>query len=172
MLPPQKVILIGPMGAGKSTIGCLLARYLSLPFKDSDTEIEGRTGANIRWIFDVEGEEGFRRREMVVLSDLLKLKRLVLATGGGIVLQAENRHLLLQENEVIYLSTTPEQLMKRTQKTKNRPLLDVPNPQHQIQKLLSERDPLYRQVATKVVATDTRKPEAVAQAIAMSILNR
>lgn len=160
------------MGAGKTTIGRLLAKRLSLPFKDSDSEIEERAGADIRWIFDVEGEEGFRQRETAVLSDLLQQKFLVLATGGGIVIREENRHLLSQADAVIYLSATPEQLLKRTQKDKKRPLLNVPDPEHQMCKLLKEREPLYRALATKIVMTGTRNPKVVANEIAKSILDK
>ena len=170
MLTPQKIILVGPMGAGKTTIGRLLAKNLSLPFKDSDSEIEERTGADIPWIFDVEGEEGFRQRESSVLADLLREKSLVLATGGGIVLKEENRALLKQADVVIYLLADSEQLIKRTGKDKNRPLLNVVDPAKQIQHLLSERESLYREVATRIVETDSRSPKLVAKEIAQSIL--
>ncbi|MGH1484899.1 MAG: shikimate kinase AroK [Cellvibrionaceae bacterium] len=171
MLSPQKIVLVGPMGAGKSTIGRLLSKQLQLPFKDSDTVIEERSGANIPWIFDVEGEEGFRQRETAVLQDLLKEPSLVLATGGGIVLMDENRRLLKElADVVIYLSADAEHLIRRTEKDKKRPLLQVADPQQQIRKLLDERDPLYREVATRIVTTDTRSPKIVAKEVAMNLI--
>ena len=170
MLPPQKIVLVGPMGAGKSTIGRLLAKQLQLPFKDSDTVIEARSGADIPWIFDVEGEEGFRQREMAVLRELLKEPSLVLATGGGIVLKDENRRLLKEFAEVvIYLSADVRHLIRRIEKDKKRPLLQVADPQQQIRRLLDERDSLYREVATRIVTTDTRSPKILAKEVALSL---
>jgi shikimate kinase len=166
----QKIILVGPMGAGKSTIGRLLAAYLSLPFKDSDTVIEENSGADIPWIFDVEGEEGFRDRETAVLKELAGHKQLVLATGGGMVVREENRRLLQQAADaVIYLKADPEYLAQRTSKDKKRPLLQVEDPYQKILDLLKEREPLYCEVATHVVPTDTRSPKVVAQQIASSL---
>jgi shikimate kinase len=170
MLLPQKIILIGPMGAGKSTIGRLLARQLDLPFKDSDSEIEERCGADIPWIFDVEGEAGFRFRETTVLKSLIDEPALILATGGGIVLKQENRVLIKQADIVIYLVADIEQLVKRTEKDKKRPLLQVANPEQKIRQLISERDALYREVATCIVMTDTRSPKILARQIAASLL--
>ncbi len=170
MLPPQKIVLVGPMGAGKSTIGRLLSKQLQLPFKDSDTVIEERSGADIPWIFDVEGEDGFRQRETAVLKDLMHEASLVLATGGGIVLRPENRELLEKADVVIYLSADAEHLVSRTEKDKKRPLLQVPNPKQKILDLLEERDPLYREVATRIVTTDTRSPKIVAKEIAAKLI--
>ena len=170
MLPPQKIVLVGPMGAGKSTIGRLLSKQLQLPFKDSDTVVEERCGADIPWIFDVEGEEGFRQRETSVLQDLLEEASLVLATGGGIVLKDENRHLLKRADIVIYLFAEAEHLIRRTEKDKKRPLLQVPNPEEKIRNLLVERDPLYREVATHIIETDSRSPKIVAKEIAKKVL--
>jgi shikimate kinase len=171
MLAPQKIILIGPMGAGKSTIGRLLARLLALPFKDSDAEIEERCGADIPWIFDVEGEEGFRLRETAVLKSLCKESALILATGGGIILNEENRALISQADIVIYLVADIEQLVKRTEKDKKRPLLQVADPEQKIRQLISERDALYREVATRIVMTDARSPKILAKQIAANILS-
>jgi shikimate kinase len=170
MLSAQKLVLVGPMGAGKSTIGRLLSKLLHLPFKDSDTEIEARCGADIPWIFDVEGEEGFRQRETAVLQDLMREPSLVLATGGGIVLRPENRELLKQADIVVYLSASVEHLIRRTDKDKKRPLLQVADPKQKIRTLLAERDPLYREVANRIVTTDTRSPKLVAKEIAKNIL--
>ncbi len=154
------------MGAGKSTIGRVLAGLINMEFKDSDHVIEARTGADIPWIFDVEGEEGFRRRETAVLQELVKEEGLVLATGGGIVQREENRRLLIQGGQVVYLTASVEQLIERTYKDKKRPLLNVENPKQKIVELVKQRDPLYREVADLVVNTDGKGPKAVAHSIA------
>lgn len=169
MLNPQKIVLVGPMGAGKSTIGRLVSKQLDIPFKDSDHVIEARCGADIPWIFDVEGEEGFRQRETAVLQDMMMESSLVLATGGGIILREKNRLLLKQADVVIYLCADVEHLVRRTEKDKKRPLLQVADPRQKIIELLAERDPLYREVATHVVTTDTRSPKLVAKEIANEI---
>lgn len=141
------IFLVGPMGAGKSTVGRQLARALGRDFYDSDKEIEKRTGVSISWIFEMEGESGFRSREQKVLDDLTGLKDIVLATGGGAILSEENRRHLRSRGQVIYLSASVEQLFRRTAKDKNRPLLQTDDPQRQITELLALRDPLYRDVA-------------------------
>lgn len=160
------VFLVGPMGAGKSTIGRLLAAELNLPFLDSDRVIEERTGADIPWIFDVEGEQGFRDREAAVLSELSLERGIVLATGGGIVLRDENRRAMKASGPVFYLTASVEQLLERTSKDKKRPLLQVDNPEQKIVELIEQRDPLYREVADFVIDTNRRTPKAVAQEIA------
>jgi len=165
----SNIILVGPMGAGKSTIGRLLAGILNLPFNDSDRAIEDRTGADIPWIFDVEGEEGFRSRETAVLKDLLQANGLVLATGGGIVLREENRRYLRAGGRVIYLTASLDQLLERTCRDKKRPLLQVENPRQKIIDLIEQRHPLYSEVADFVVNTDRRSPKQVAQEIAQLI---
>ncbi|PHS29253.1 MAG: shikimate kinase AroK [Methylophaga sp.] len=141
------IFLVGPMGAGKSTVGRQLARSLGRDFYDSDKEIEKRTGVSISWIFEMEGESGFRSREQKVLDDLTGLKDIVLATGGGAILSEENRRHLRSRGQVIYLSASVEQLFRRTAKDKNRPLLQTDDPERQITELLALRDPLYRDVA-------------------------
>ncbi len=161
----EKIVLVGPMGAGKSTIGRLLASALSLPFKDSDHVIEEKSGADIPWIFDVEGEDGFRDREAATLKDLMQHEKVVLATGGGIVERDENRRLLSHADAVIYLTADPDYLVQRTSKDKKRPLLQVEDPKAKILSLIERRDPLYREVATHVVMTDTRSPKIIAQNI-------
>ncbi|MBP9955815.1 shikimate kinase AroK [Geopseudomonas guangdongensis] len=161
----RNLILVGPMGAGKSTIGRLLAKELHLPFKDSDKEIEVRTGADIPWIFDVEGEAGFREREQAVLADLCREDGLVLATGGGAVLRAENRAALHAGGRVIYLHTSVEQQLERTARDRNRPLLRTANPGQVLRELLATRDPLYREIADVVIETDQRPPRMVVQEI-------
>jgi len=135
------------MGAGKSTVGRQLAKSLGRDFYDSDKEIEKRTGVSISWIFEMEGEAGFRSREQKVLDDLTSLKDIVLATGGGAILAEENRRYLRSRGQVIYLSASVEQLFRRTLKDKNRPLLQTDDPKRQIAELLELRDPLYREVA-------------------------
>lgn len=166
----KKIVLVGSMGAGKSTIGRLLARQLQLPFKDTDSVIEERSGADIPWIFDVEGEQGFRLRETAVLRDMMALDDLVLATGGGIVLKEENRQLLKQADVVVYLAASPEQLYKRTEKDSKRPLLQVERPLDTIKQLVAERDPLYREVATRVIITGDENPKVVVNTISADLI--
>jgi len=153
------------MGAGKSTIGKLLAQRMGWEFYDSDHVIEARTGADIPWIFDVEGEEGFRERETAVLEELISLKGAIIATGGGIVLRERNRELLTQAREVVYLTASIDQLVERTCKDKKRPLLQVADPRAKIIELFEQRDPLYKEVADKVLVTDGRPPKYVVQTL-------
>lgn len=147
------LFLVGPMGAGKSTLGRHLAQLLGRPFYDSDRVIEENTGADIPWIFDMEGEEGFRRREREVIEELTGLRDIVLATGGGAVLDEENRRHLHQRGCVIYLWTPVEVQLARTRNDRNRPLLRTDDPQARLEGLFLERDPLYREVAHAVVST-------------------
>lgn len=162
----QPVFIVGPMGVGKTTIGKLLAAELRLPFVDSDRVLEERTGADIPWIFDVEGEQGFRRRESAVLADLCEDVVQVVATGGGIVLAPENRQLLVSRGIVVYLTADTDLLVARTSKSSNRPLLQVDDPRQTIERLLRERDPLYRDVADLTCDTASASPRQVAQQIA------
>ncbi len=156
------LFLIGPMGAGKSTIGKQLAKELKLEFYDADQEIEARTGADIAWIFDVEGEEGFRKREASVIDELSQLQGIVLATGGGAVLNADNRNRLAARGTVVYLFTTVEQQVRRTARDKRRPLIQTAElPESTLRELMAFRDPLYREVADVVVATDGRTVRSV-----------
>lgn len=155
------LFLVGPMGAGKSTIGKQLAKELKLEFYDADQEIEARTGADIAWIFDVEGEEGFRKREAYVIDELSQLQGIVLATGGGAVLNADNRNRLAARGTVVYLYTTVEQQMRRTARDKRRPLLITETPESVLRELMAFRDPLYREVADVVVNTDGRTVRSV-----------
>lgn len=159
------LILIGPMGAGKSTIGRLLAAELSRDFHDSDHEIQARCGADIPWIFDVEGEAGFRLREEQVIDDLTALTGVVIATGGGAVLREENRRRLRERGTVIYLFTTVEQQLKRVAKDRNRPLLQRPDREQVLRDMFELRDPLYRATADIVVLTDRRSPRTVVNEI-------
>lgn len=161
----HNLILVGPMGAGKSTIGRLLAKELRLPFKDSDKEIEQRTGANIPWIFDVEGEQGFRDREQAMIQELCESDGLVVATGGGAVLRPANREALRSGGRVVYLHTSVDQQIGRTSKDRNRPLLRTADPAKVLRDLMAIRDPLYREIADIIIETDERPPRMVVQEI-------
>ncbi|MDX1634951.1 MAG: shikimate kinase AroK [Marinobacter sp.] len=158
---PKRIVLIGPMGAGKSTIGRLLARELGYRFVDSDRLIEERCGANIPWIFDVEGEEGFRQREGAMLAELAEQEGVVVATGGGAVLKRDNHPHLKREAMVIYLKTSIEQQVERTRRDRNRPLLQNDDPEAVLRHLFSERDPLYNELADVVMFTDRKSPRLV-----------
>jgi len=144
---PRRVFLVGPMGVGKTTIGKLVARELGLEFIDCDQEIERRCGADIPWIFDVEGEDGFRARETSVLDDLTGRDGLLVATGGGAVIREENRGFLKTRGIVIYLDSDVDLLVKRTAKDKKRPLLQNNDPKQVLTRIKEERGPLYREVA-------------------------
>lgn len=153
------------MGAGKSTIGRLLAKELKLRFKDSDKEIEQRTGADIPWIFDVEGEQGFREREQSMVVELCELDGVVIATGGGVVLRPENRQALRDGGRVVYLHASVEQQLERTSRDRNRPLLRNAEPGKVLRNLMEIRDPLYREIADIIIETDERPPRLVVQEI-------
>ena len=159
------VFLVGPMGVGKTTIGRVLADLLGLEFYDSDREIEASTGADIPWIFDVEGESGFRIRETRMLEQLTQKKNIVLATGGGAVMSAENREWLMARGVVVYLRAPISQQIERTSRDKTRPLLQTPNPEEKIRELMNIREPLYQEVADIVVDTYRRNPKTVSQDI-------
>ncbi len=151
------IFLIGLMGAGKSTIGRHLAEVLHKEFIDSDQVIEERTGVSISMIFDIEGEEGFRNREVAVIDELTQKQGIVLATGGGVVLRPENRKALIGRGQVIYLYAPADRLHQRTKQDRNRPLLqNVDDPRAKLEKLLEERDPLYRETADLTLETDNR----------------
>ncbi len=165
MKKPQNLFLIGPMGAGKSAVGRQLARMLHLNFMDTDDEIEARTGVDIPFIFEKEGEEGFRKRETKVIDDLSKIEGLVLATGGGAVVNAQNRSFLGARGFVVYLYTTVDQQLARTQKGRERPLLENGDRKQILEDLMTERDGLYRETADLVIETDGRKVKAVANEI-------
>jgi len=154
MKTPGSFFLAGPMGAGKSTIGRQLSKQLGLPFLDSDHEIEARTGVDIPFIFELEGEAGFRKRECVVIDDLTQLPGIVLATGGGAILDPANREHLSSRGKVIYLHASVNQQLKRTRMDRNRPLLQTENPRARLEELMATRDPLYREIANLVIDTD------------------
>lgn len=157
------------MGAGKTTIGRCLADILHWQFLDSDHEIEARTGASIPWIFDVEGEEGFRRREEAMIAELTKHRHIILATGGGAILRANNRQNLRERGFVIYLDTPVSMQLERTAMDRNRPLLQTPNPEQRLTELLKIRDPLYREVAHLIVPTTNGCARDLAQQIVQSL---
>jgi shikimate kinase len=165
MKHPRNIFLIGPMGAGKSAVGRYLARTLHLSFVDSDDEIESRTGVDIPFIFEKEGEAGFRKREAVVINDLSKMDGIVLATGGGAIVDADSRSHLGGRGFVVYLFTTVDQQVSRTRKGRERPLLENADPRTTLEELLAIRDPMYREIADLVVGTDGRKVNAVANEI-------
>ncbi len=158
----MKICLIGPMGSGKTTIGSRLAQKLGIRFEDSDRDIQHRTGVDIPYIFETEGEDGFRKREINSISELLKGNDdIVLATGGGAVIMPENRENIAQHSTVIYLKTTVEQQMIRTKKDKNRPLLQTEDPRRRLEGLYEARSPLYENLADIVVVTDGNGIDAV-----------
>lgn len=166
MKRPTNLFLIGPMGAGKSTIGKQLAKDLKLDFYDADQEIEARTGADINWIYDLEGEEGFRKREAQIIDELTQMQHIVLATGGGAILLPENRNRLAARGVVVYLQTTVEQQMQRTARDKRRPLIQkLKEPEPELTEIMDFREPLYREIADIEVSTDGRTVRAVTQEV-------
>jgi shikimate kinase len=165
MFGRRNLFLIGPMGAGKSAVGKQLARLLSYPFLDSDHEIEQRTGADIALIFEREGEAGFRRRERAVLADLTAREGIVLATGGGAILDADNRRELGERGCVVYLETSIAQQAERTARTRHRPLLEGADPVQRLEQLMQVREPLYREIADITVVTNQSRVRTVAESI-------
>jgi shikimate kinase len=153
------------MGAGKSTIGRTLAKELKLEFYDSDEVIEARSGASIAWIFDVEGEEGFRRREQKIVDELTQKNNIVLATGGGVIMTSENRNALAGRGTVIYLKTSLQQQYERTKRDTKRPQLQTDNLEERLEYLRDEREPLYEELADISFETDRLTVKAVANNI-------
>lgn len=169
MKHPKNIFLIGPMGAGKSAVGRQLARTLHLTFMDSDDEIESRTGVDIPFIFEKEGEAGFRKREAAAIDDLTRIDGVVLATGGGAIVDPDSRSRLGGRGFVVYLYTTVDQQFARTNRGRERPLLENGDRREILEALLRDRDPLYREIADLVVSTDGRKVHSVANEIIQQI---
>ncbi len=165
----MNVFLIGPMGAGKSTIGKMLAKALGRDFCDSDKEIERRTGVSIPMIFDYEGEAGFRRRESEVLARLAEQEAAVIATGGGAVILAENRELMQRRGFVVYLKCSVEKQVERTHKDTNRPLLQTDDPRQRLRDLFAQRDPLYSEIADLVVDTGALSGQSAVKRIVAAL---
>ena len=164
------IVLVGPMGSGKTSVGRRLACVLKRDFFDSDFEIVARTGVAIDHIFDIEGEEGFRQREISMLSELSDIPNIVIATGGGIVIKPENRELLKKNSFVVYLSSSIKQLVMRTARSKSRPLLEQStNREKTIRDLVKAREPLYQEVANVVIDTTGKKLYAIINEIKKSI---
>ena len=159
------IYLVGMMGAGKTTVGRALARRLKLRFVDSDHEIEARCGVKIPVVFEIEGEAGFRAREVQAIAELTALQGIVLATGGGVVLDEDNRRALAAHGTVVYLRATPEHLYERVRQDRNRPLLAGGDPLERLRELYRARDPLYREVADVVIDTGRQSVQALARAL-------
>jgi len=162
---PPLLILVGMMGAGKSTIGRLLARASGFEFVDCDREIEARSGVSIATIFEHEGESGFRKRESALIDELTQRSRIVLATGGGAVLSAENRERLRSRGLVLYLQASADEILRRTAADRSRPLLQVADPRARIVELLMQREPLYAQVAHLTFASPAANPRRLLKRI-------
>ena len=165
----DSIFLVGLMGAGKSTIGRQLARELGKQFRDSDSEIEKRTGVSIDVIFDIEGEQGFRRRETRMLKELVEERGIVLATGGGAILASENRQLLRDNGLIIYLKASAEHLAGRVKLDRRRPLLQTGDKLAKIRELMTQREPVYQQLADMVVETNNRSVPRVVREISKMI---
>lgn len=161
----DNLYLVGLMGAGKTTVGRLLAKHYGCEFRDSDHEIEARTGVKIPVIFEIEGESGFRKREETAIATLTTLQGVVLATGGGAILSEANREALKHNGLVVYLRGTPEHLYERTRHDRNRPLLQTGNPLEKLRELYRQRDPLYREIADIVVDTGRQSVTGMTRAL-------
>lgn len=173
MLDKQNIFLIGAMGAGKTTIGRYLAQELGRTFYDSDQVIEDRTGVSLTWIFDVEGEPGFREREIKAIDELTQYSNIVLATGGGSILKEINRQNLAARGVVIHLKTTIEQQMTRMEKDKKRPLLqNIDDKRSKLEEMAQTREELYETIADLTFRTDESSIKTVAEAILETLRNR
>lgn len=161
----RRIFLVGPMGAGKTTVGKRLARELGLRFVDCDALLEQRTGTSIALIFEIEGEAGFRERERQILAEVTRWPDVVVSTGGGAVLLEENRELLRARGTVIYLRTSVDEQLRRTRGSPHRPLLNTPDPRARLEALAAQRNPLYLAVADLVIDSDTRRVSATVQDI-------
>lgn len=169
MKSKRNIFLIGPMGAGKTTIGRQLALLMNLEFFDSDAEVETKAGVAIDWIWDVEGEQGFRRREMQTIDELSQRQGIVLATGGGAVTTPDNRKHLAGRGTVVYLKASVEQQVRRTRKDKKRPLIQNPDPEKKLGELMSQREQWYEEIADFVISTDGSNIKSIANSIFRSV---
>jgi shikimate kinase len=165
MLSKPNIFLIGPMGSGKSAVGRHLARLLRFSFHDSDADIEAKTGVDIAFIFEKEGEAGFRQRELESIERLTRLDAVVVATGGGAVILPENRRLLADRGTVVYLQTSLAQQLERTRHGRHRPLLNDTDPKIKLGELMDQRAALYAEIADLTVSTDGRRVQLVADEI-------
>ena len=167
----MNIFIVGPMGSGKTTVGKIVANELFLDFHDTDATIEDKTGVTIDWIFDIEGEEGFRKRETLVLKDLVASNSIVLATGGGIVIEAENRELLASRGTVFYLHTSLETQINRTSKDKDRPLLKGQDQAQVLADLQESRQVFYEDVSDHIINTESKSGSDVANEIVKLVKN-
>jgi shikimate kinase len=167
----MNIFIVGPMGSGKTTVGKIVANELFLEFHDTDATIEKKTGVTIDWIFDIEGEQGFRKRETLVLKDLVALNSIVLATGGGIVIEPENRELLAARGTVFYLHTPLSTQIDRTSKDKDRPLLKGQDPSKVLSDLQESRQAFYEEVADHIINTENKNGSGVANEIVKLVKN-
>ena len=165
MLDKENIFLIGPMGSGKTAVGRYLARLLHFAFHDSDADIEARTGVDIEFIFEKEGEPGFRVREKDSIERLTRLRSIVLATGGGAVIEEDNRRVLAERGVVVYLATSIDQQIERTRHGRHRPLLNGTDPERRLHDLMRRRAALYAEIADFTVSTDGRRVQVVAEEI-------
>ena len=167
----MNIFIVGPMGSGKSTVGKIISNELFLNFYDTDEEIETRTGASIDWIFDLEGEDGFRKRESKILEEMVQQNSIVLSTGGGIILSESNRELLSSRGSVFYLATPIAVQLERTSKDKDRPLLKNGDPGKILEELHMARESLYEAVADHIVNTEGKSSQEVSEAIIKLVKN-
>lgn len=167
----MNIFIVGPMGSGKSTVGKIISSELFLTFYDTDEEIETRTGASIDWIFDLEGEEGFRKRESKILEDMAQKNSIVLSTGGGIILSEANREMLSSRGTVFYLATPIEVQLERTSKDKDRPLLKDGDPGEILKNLHLTRENLYEEVSDYIVNTEGKSSQEVSSEIIKLVKN-
>lgn len=167
----ENIILVGLMGAGKSTIGRKLATMMNMEFYDSDREIEERTGVDIATIFEIEGESGFRDREEQVIAELCEKTNIILATGGGSVLRENNRKAMRKSGHVVYLRTTAELLYSRIRYDKSRPLMQTPSPLGTLRSLLKDREPFYLEIADTIMRTGKQKVAVIVNRIHQSFIN-
>jgi shikimate kinase len=171
MLTKQNIFLIGPMGSGKTAVGRHLARLFRFTFHDSDADIEAKTGVDIPFIFEKEGEAGFRTRERESIDRLSRLESIVLATGGGAIIHPDNRRVLAERGAVVYLATSIDQQIERTRHARHRPLLNDTDPEQKLRELMERRAALYAEIADLTVSTDGRRVQLVAEEIHHELRN-